>query len=184
MTNRDSLSRKIGIVALVGPESTGKTTLAQELAVHYNGSFVPEFSREFLEARDGKYTQADLLTIAKGQLGLENEAIQNGKEPIFCDTDVVVVMVWHEFKYNEKSAALEALFKQQPKRKYLLTYPDLPWQNDPLRENPNDLNALFELYDATLNRLDVDYSVVKGTGSARLENAIDLSESSFTEIDP
>lgn len=166
------MAKKLEIVALVGPESTGKTTLSEQLAAHFNGSFVPEFAREFLEERNGKYSQADLPTIAKGQLNLENHAINKGVKPVFCDTDVVVVMVWHEFKYGEQSAELEALFKRQPQRKYLLTYPDLPWQVDPLRENQKDLNAIFALYVSTLNRLGVDYSVIKGTGSSRLENAI------------
>lgn len=160
------------IFACVGPESTGKTTLCKQLAEHFKGSFVPEFARQYLEERNENYTQHDLITIAKGQRKLEQEAIAQHPSPIFCDTDVVVVMVWHEFKYGEKSAELENLFKLQPERKYLLTYPDLTWQDDPLRENPNDLNAIFELYVSTLNRLGVDYSVVKGTGSDRLENAI------------
>jgi NadR type nicotinamide-nucleotide adenylyltransferase len=166
------MAEKFGVVALVGPESTGKTTLSEQLAAHFNGSFVPEFARDFLEERNGRYSQADLPTIAKGQLNLENQIIDKGDRPVFCDTDVVVVMVWHEFKYSEQSAELEALLKLQPARKYLLTYPDLPWQDDPLRENPKDLNAIFELYVSTLNRLGVDYSIVKGAGSDRLENAI------------
>ncbi len=168
----DLMTGKLEIVALVGPESTGKTTLSEELAAHFGGSFVPEFAREFLEERNGKYSQADLPTIAKGQLNLENQVIDKGEKPVFCDTDVVVVMVWHEFKYGEQSAELEALFKRQPERKYLLTYPDLPWQDDPLRENPKDLNSIFDLYVSTLNRLGVDYSIVNGNGSNRLKNAI------------
>lgn len=163
------------IFACVGPESTGKTTLSQELAVHFNGSFVPEFARQFLEERNGIYAQADLATIAKGQLELEKKIISEGKTPVFCDTDVLVVMVWHEFKYGERSDELEAIFHQQSPRKYLLTYPDLPWQDDPLRENPKDLNAIFELYVKTLERLGVAYSVVKGVGSDRLKNAIGFS---------
>jgi len=168
----DVKKEKLEIIALVGPESTGKTTLSEQLAAHYSGSFVPEFAREFLEKHNGKYSQADLPTIAQGQLNLENQIIAKGAKPVFCDTDVVVVMVWHEFKYGGQSAELETLFKQQPERKYLLTYPDLPWQDDSLRENKKDLNAIFELYVSTLNRLGVDYSIVKGTGSERLENAI------------
>ncbi|MCB9186004.1 MAG: ATP-binding protein [Flavobacteriales bacterium] len=168
----DVKKEKLEIIALVGPESTGKTTLSEQLAAHYGGSFVPEFAREFLEERNGKYSQADLPTIAKGQLNLESQTIAKDAKPVFCDTDVVVVIVWHEFKYGEQSAELEALFKLQPERKYLLTYPDLPWQDDPLRENPKDLNAIFELYVSTLNRLGVDYSIVNGNGSNRLKNAI------------
>ncbi|MGB0916256.1 MAG: AAA family ATPase [Flavobacteriales bacterium] len=160
------------IIAIIGPESTGKTTLSRELSLHFNGSLVPEFAREFLEARNGIYSQADLPIIANGQIELEKSILEKGVTPIFCDTDAVVVMVWHEFKYGEISKALEAIYRKQVPRKYLLTFPDLPWQDDPLRENPKDLNAIFELYVKTLQRLGADYSIVKGVDSSRLKNAI------------
>lgn len=162
------------IIAIVGPESTGKTTLSRELAIRFNSSFVPEFAREFLNQRYGKYSQADLLTIANGQLKLEQAAIDNNSSPIFCDTDVVVIMVWHEFKYANQSHELETIFRKQYPRKYLLTYPDIPWQNDPLRENPQDLKAIFNLYVNTLERIGADYSIIKGIGDSRLKLAIDI----------
>lgn len=169
----DEMKKKLKLIALVGPESTGKTTLCKQLAAHYNGVEVPEFAREFLEKTNGKYSESDLLTIAHGQLQLERDAISNGTLPVFCDTDAVVVMVWHEFKYGKRNLELETTFHQQTPRKYLLTYPDLPWQNDPLRENPNDLNAIFGLYVSTLDRLQAEYSIVNGVGPMRFENALD-----------
>jgi len=171
---------KLNLIALVGPESTGKTTLCQQLADHYNGVAVPEFARGLLEKTNGKYSESDLPNIARGQVQFERDAIRNGTFPIFCDTDAVVVMVWNEFKYRKQSFELETIFRQQIPRKYLLTYPDLPWQDDPLRENPNDLMAIFELYVSTLNRLQVEYSIVRGVGPTRLENALDaLSRMNF-----
>ena len=166
------MEKRQAIFACIGPESTGKTTLSEQLAVALNGSLVPEFSRTFLEERGGMYEQKDLQTIAKGQLALEESIISKGIMPIICDTDVLVIMVWHEFKYGERSDVLEELFRQQKPRKYLLAYPDLPWQYDALRENPNDLHAIFEHFVKTLKRLGAEYTIVDGIGSSRLQNAL------------
>ena len=168
------------IFACVGPESTGKTTLSKQLATQLEGVYVPEFAREFLEARNGKYSESDLPTIAKGQFELEQEAISNGADLIFCDTDIVVVKVWQEFKYGKPNQEIDSLLARQLPRKYLLTYPDLPWEEDLLRENPNELKALFNLYEATLKSLDTDYTIIKGIDEARMENAI-AAISSYTK---
>lgn len=161
------------IFSIVGPESTGKTTLSQQLAHQFNGSFIPEFAREFLEEQKGKYAQQDLITIANGQIELENRSLISAPRVIFCDTDIVVIMVWHEFKYGARSTVLESLYHSQPKRKYLLTYPDLPWVPDSLRENQNDLHQIFHLFETVLKRLNVRSEVVSGVGNSRLKNAID-----------
>ena len=91
------------IFACVGPESSGKTTLCNQLAHHFGGAVVPEFSREYLNNRQDKYEPYDLLTIAKKQLELENRIISENDQPVFCDTDILVVMVWHQFKYRKRN---------------------------------------------------------------------------------
>ena len=161
------------IFACVGPESTGKTTLSKQLASHLGGALVPEFSRKFLEARNGEYGESDMPTIAKGQLKLEENAIAKGSNLIFCDTDIVVVKVWQEFKYRTPNDEIDELLTLQQPRKYLLTFPDLPWEEDALRENPNDLKVLFNLYRSTLESLKADYRIVRGVNEERLENAIE-----------
>lgn len=160
------------IFACVGPESTGKTTLSEKLATHLDGVCVPEFARAFLEARKGKYSESDLPTIAKGQFDLEQQAISIGSSPIFCDTDLVVIKVWHEFKYGKSNPEIDSLLLRQQPRKYLLTYPDLPWEEDSLRENPNELEELFDLYESTLKSLGAEYRIIRGINEARTENAI------------
>jgi len=99
------------IFACVGPESTGKTTLCNQLGTHYKGVVVPEFAREYLNAKDGEYEESDLLTIAKKQQELEERVISKGSDIIFCDTDLLVVMVWYQFKYRKRNKIIEALFK-------------------------------------------------------------------------
>lgn len=160
------------VFACVGPESTGKTTLSEELATRLDGVCVPEFARAFLEARNGKYSESDLPTIAIGQFELEQQAISIGSSPIFCDTDLVVIKVWYEFKYGKANTEIDSLLSRQQPRKYLLTYPDLPWEEDSLRENPNELEELFDLYESTLKSLGAEYRVVKGINEARTKNAI------------
>lgn len=160
------------IIAIVGPESTGKSDLSKQLATHFDGSVVPEFAREYLNERGGRYSQNDLIEIARGQLALEQKVISEEKFPVFCDTDSVVIKVWHEFKYGAPDKAIDELLSKQVPRSYLLTFPDLPWEDDPLRENPNDRMELFNRYESLLQTMQVDYRIVKGIGQDRLNCAI------------
>lgn len=163
------------IFACVGPESSGKTTLCDKLAEYFCGIVIPEFARNYLEDGDGKYEKADLIEIAQGQFNLESNyrSLAKDLDPIFCDTDLLVIKVWHEFKFGESNEEINRLLKEQDPRKYLLTYPDLEWEEDPLRENPNDLLELFHVYEHELQEIGADYRVVKGSGDLRLTNAIE-----------
>lgn len=161
------------IFACVGPESTGKSTVCNRLASHFNGALVPEFARNYLDKRNGKYSQSDLLNIAEGQLNSEQRVIGLGKSPIFCDTDILVIKIWHEFKYGEQNSEINELLCRQQPRKYLLTYPDLEWTPDPLRENPNDLLELFQIYESELQYFGAEYRVIKGKNDVRTLNAIE-----------
>lgn len=174
MTNQDSSEKteEMKIIAIVGPESTGKSDLSKQLATHFEGSFVPEFARQYLNERGGRYSQNDLIEIAHGQLTLEQKVISEEKFPVFCDTDIVVIKVWHEFKYGEPEIAIDELLAKQAPRSYLLTFPDLPWEADPLRENPNNRMELFNRYESLLQSMQVNYRIVKGIGPDRLNCAI------------
>jgi nicotinamide riboside kinase len=161
------------IITVVGPESTGKTTLCRQLAEHFGGSVVPEFAREFLNQTKGKYEKSDLLTIAKGQFELGRDIVSRSTDFVFCDTDALVVKIWHEFKYKELNAEIDEILNNQSPRKYLLAYPDLDWQHDVLRENPNDLMQIFKMYEVALNTIGMDYRIIKGQEKERLANAIE-----------
>ncbi|MEL7147495.1 MAG: ATP-binding protein, partial [Bacteroidota bacterium] len=71
------INHRVFRIAIVGPESTGKTTLARSLAKHLQTSWVPEFARQYLEDLGRDYQKSDLVTIARGQLKTEDEKLND-----------------------------------------------------------------------------------------------------------
>ena len=159
-------------VIVTGAESSGKTTLCNALTEHFNIPFIAEFAREFLNKLDGNYTQDNLLVIAKGQLQSE-QLTTNTNQLSLQDTDLITIKIWSEYKYgNCDNWILEQIEKQKKEiRFYLLCKPDIPWEADPLRENPNNRDKLFEIYKKDLENLGHDYYVVEG--KRRLEKVIE-----------
>ncbi len=129
-----------------------------------------EYAREYLASQGPDYTEGDLLRIARGQQARELAASRNG--PVVADTDVTVVCVWSDYRYGHRDPGIQALLERLPPRVYLLAAPDLPWQPDPLRENPDDRDQLFIRYRALLGSLPWPYAIVAGHGIARLESAL------------
>lgn len=157
-------------IALVGPESTGKTTLARLLARRFGATWVPEHARSYLQRRGGVYDAADLPHIAHGQLTAERRArARKGRGRLLVlDTDLVVLHVWSLVRFQHVDALIGRKLARVGHRRYLLMAPDLAWEADPLRENPHDRDLLFERYRATLERFGYRYAVIRGTGLARL----------------
>lgn len=159
-------------IAITGPESTGKTTLAMALANALGGVFIPEFAREYLLQLNSAYTQKDLDIIAKGQLKLWNAS--NEKSIIVSDTEMLVMHVWSEVSYqNTSSFILKSLGKQSFDH-YFLCAPDIPWEEDPLREHPEMREELFEIYLSKLEELDFPFSIISGDEEYRLKNALEV----------
>lgn len=159
-------------ISITGPESSGKTWLAKGLATHYNTLFVQEYSREYLEIHGADYVLEDVVNIAKGQLERENEAAIKSQNFLFCDTDLLVTKIWCEVVFGRCPKWIEDQFNNHVYDLYLLCFPDIPWEPDPLRENPDDRDKLFELYQNTLIKEELPFKVVKGLGDERLKNAI------------
>ena len=168
-------STRSQLVSIVGPESTGKTTLAKELAESQHGVWLPEYAREFLT--DVHYIEDDVHIVAREQLSREQDFVN--AEPRFgvLDTDGVVLRVWFAEKFGQVPKYIDRHLKQQAARTYLLTYPDLPWEFDPQRESRSDLFRLFEIYERVLDELGFHYAVIKGKGRARSVCAIDYLKS-------
>ena len=159
-------------IAIVGPESTGKSTLAKQLADHFNTVWVPEYSREFLEKTNGKYTEQDLIQILNGQMESENELVKRANKFIFCDTSPLVIWIWSKVKYGRVNREIEKTLQAFKHDYYLLTYPDLPWENDELRESEGQLTKLYNLYLKKLELLHYPYEIVSGIGNKRLQLAV------------
>jgi NadR type nicotinamide-nucleotide adenylyltransferase len=160
-------------IAIIGPESTGKSILAEDLAAFYNTVFVPEFARNYLSGLGRPYNQYDLLQIAKKQQEWIFSYQKKATDYLFVDTELMVIKIWSEFKYKNVHPWIISELNKQTFDLYLLTAVDLPWENDPLREHPNQREKLFKLYEKELQKQNFPYRIVSGTGKNRTLNAIE-----------
>jgi NadR type nicotinamide-nucleotide adenylyltransferase len=170
-------------VVITGPESTGKSTLCQQLAAHYNTHWCAEYAREYLEMNGANYSYDDLLKIAKGQLALEEEeerkAIASGKQVLFIDTNMYVMKVWCEFVFHKTHPFILDEIARRKYDLYLLCNVDLPWVDDDLREYPEveTRQQLFAIYQQIMQQQSVPWQLVEGDYTSRLQtaiNAVDL----------
>ena len=172
-------------VVIIGPESTGKSTLCRQLAENYNSFWVEEYAREYLLKNGTTYTYENLLDIAKGQikeeeLGIRNWETVNHKQqttndkPVFIDTDMYVMKVWSEFVFEKCHHWILNRIAERKYDLYLLCNIDLPWVKDELREYP-DLKIRERLYkhykDIMVNQ-HVPWVDISGTYEERFQKAI------------
>jgi len=176
--------KEIRKIVVVGPESTGKSTLCEKLAAHYDTIWVKEYAREYLLKNGTDYTFENLLDVAKGQLRLEEESIQEltaklksspaQKPLLFIDTDQYVMKTWCEFVFGKcHRLVLDEIVKRNYDL-YLLCNTDLPWVKDELREYP-DLESrrqLYNIYKDIMINQPVPWAVISGTHEERAQAAI------------
>ncbi|MDW5287254.1 ATP-binding protein [Formosa sp. PL04] len=163
-------------IVLFGPESTGKTVLARQLATHYNTVFVPEYSRTYaLEKLKTNETLSanDVMPIAKGQIFLENELSKTVEKLLICDTNLletkVYAEVYYEGFYNED---LTASAIQNQYNLYFLTYIDIPWEADEVRDKPNERQTMFNAFQKALDDNQKPYVLLKGSFKERFDLAV------------
>ncbi|NBV30685.1 MAG: ATPase [Chitinophagaceae bacterium] len=184
-------------IVVIGPESTGKSTLCRQLAEHFETVWCPEYAREYLLTNGKDYSYTDLLAIAKGQIAgeenwaelLEKRAAplleQDYDIPYFIDTNMVVMKVWAEFVFNKCHPYIEEQLAKRKYDHYFLCEPDLEWEKDELREYP-DLETrekLFFIYKNYLEQQSIPWTLIKGKNEDRIQSAIrtvnKILESSF-----
>lgn len=194
-------------IVVIGPESTGKSTLCEKLAAHYNTLWVPEYAREYLEKHGTDYTYEDLLAIAKGQIELEERIssklkvqsskfkvqnpIRNSQPTInhqrstslFIDTDMHVMKVWAEYVFNNCHNWILNRIAERKYDLYLLCDVDLPWIEDKLREYPDEgiRKKLFYFYKESMASQSTPWHIISGTYKQRLQQAIDVINENFTQ---
>lgn len=173
-------------IVILGPESTGKSTLSEQLAQHYDTMWCPEFAREYLLVNGLNYTYEDLLAIAKGQLALEDEyatTLENqslplledgGHIPLFIDTNMYVMKVWCEFAFGDCHRFILDQIITRKYDLYLLTNVDLPWAPDEMREYP-DLHTrqrLYNIYKDIMINQSVPWVEISGNYEDRFKRAV------------
>lgn len=159
-------------IMITGPESTGKSRLAQSLATHFNTLWVPERARSYLDELARPYTEDDLLQMAREQMALEDELAQQANRLLFCDTGMLVLKIWSEHAYGRCHPWILKQLHSRHYAHYLLPDIDLPWQPDPQREHPHLRAFFFNWYRQELQEAGKPYTLISGQGQERLQKAI------------
>ncbi len=178
-------------IVIIGPESTGKSTLCEKLAAHYNSTWIKEYAREYLIKNGTNYTFDDLLTIANGQIENEESGISDweaanhqlsiinqpstiNQQPVFFDTDMYVMKVWCEFVFEKCHHWILNRIVERKYDLYLLCNIDLPWVKDELREYPDLITRekLYHHYKDILVNQNVPWVDISGGYAQRLDKAI------------
>lgn len=164
-------------IVLFGPESTGKTTLSRHLARHYNTVWAPEYAREYLQSKwnNERKTceQDDLIPIAIGQMKLENKLAKKADKVLICDTDLLETKVYsQEFYGGFVDKQLDDAAKKNQYDLYLLTYIDTPWEEDDLRDRPEQRLEMFKAFEKALIKHKRPYLLLKGDKETRLQKAV------------
>lgn len=161
-------------IVLYGPESTGKTTLSKKLANYFNTIWIPEYAREYLEKKLTPVELSDIPFIAKGQIQLEMEAINSSNKILFCDTDLLVTKVYSEHYYN---TCPDWIIKEAYTREYslhLLTYIDIPWVADRLRDRGDRKEEMFNLFQSELEKTKRPYKLITGNFEERFQKSVEI----------
>ena len=165
-------------IVLFGPESTGKTTLAKQLADHFSTLWVPEYMRTYLQqkwdAEGKKCTKDDLMPIAEGQMRLENEAAKLVDKLLICDTNLLEIRVYSQYYYDGFCPdQIKKYAKENTYDLYFLTSVDVPWEIDDLRDRPDDRQEMFRTFETQLNEYHLQYQTLKGSEVERFESAVE-----------
>jgi NadR type nicotinamide-nucleotide adenylyltransferase len=166
------MSHIVRKIAIVGPESTGKSTISAQLAEHYNTVWVREFAREYCGALTAPCTWQDEINMFHGQLELENKMLGQANGILICDTTFITVKIWSDEMFGKAPQEVLDELPRHPYDLYLLMDIDLPWQDDPLRDFPHLREHFLEVWHRELKALNANYYLISGTDEERLSNAI------------
>ena len=161
-------------IAVVGPESTGKSTICIQLAEHYNTVWVPEYAREYCSLLTDPCTWQDEINMFRGQLELEEKLLQQANNILICDTTFITVKIWSDYMFGRSPQEVIDELPKHPYELYLLMNIDLPWQEDPLRDFPDMRQHFMDVWHKELRALDAEYHLISGSDSERLNNAIQI----------
>ncbi|MFD0751181.1 AAA family ATPase [Mucilaginibacter calamicampi] len=160
-------------IAVVGPESTGKSTMSAWLADHYDTIWVPEYARGYCEKLTLPPTWQDEINMYKGQLALEQEMTPQARNGLLlCDTTFITVKIWSDHIFGSSPTEVTDALLKHHYDLYLLLDIDMPWQDDPLRDFPTLREHFMEVWHRELKALNANYVVISGTGQERYDSAV------------
>ena len=167
-------------ISVVGAESTGTTTLARELAAHYNTVWVPEYGREYCEKLQAagvdlwtyQWRSEEFAEIARTQQEMENNLARAANRILICDTDVLATGIWHERYLRAGSAEVEAIAAAHRHDLYLLTECDLPFVQDGLRDGETIRQWMTRRFEEVLTERGLPWMKISGFGEQRLAAAV------------
>lgn len=173
-------------IAVIGPESTGKTELTEKLALYFHTVWEPELARNFVENLNRDYTFDDVCEIAHRQILIEKqyELNNNRHKIVFFDTDLIITKVWFEYKYHLTPDFVQKRLNEKFIHFYLLLEPDIEWQADSVREHGDDRDFFFDWYKREIEGLQTPYAIINGLNEKRFENAIEAISSNFKDKNP
>jgi NadR type nicotinamide-nucleotide adenylyltransferase len=159
-------------IAIVGPESTGKSTMSAFLADHYQTIWVPEYAREYCEKLTEPPTWQDEINMFYGQIALEEEHLPKANKLLICDTTFITVKIWSDEMFGRTPQEVLDELPKHPYDLYLLLNIDLPWEDDPLRDFPHMREHFMDIWHKELQTLNANYVTISGTGNDRYESAV------------
>ena len=173
---------KIIKIAVIGPESTGKSTLCEQLALHYQTIFVPEYARHYFKKKNiDDYSLNDVETIYVHQIENEKKAIKTANKFLFCDTSLITGKIWGLEDFKKVPAFVSGNITKVTYDFYLLTNNEVDWKKDSLRKNPHNREHIFNRNIEELELLKASYKVIEGINEQRLQNAIKHIDKLFNE---
>lgn len=170
--SKQNSADKLIKIAVVGPESTGKSTISAQLADHYQTVWVPEFAREYCEKLTQPCTWEDEINMFRGQLQLENKLASKANRILICDTTFITVKIWSDHMFGQSPPEVLEKLPAHSYDFYLLMNIDLPWEDDPLRDFPHMREHFMEVWHKELHALHARYTLISGSDQERLRNAI------------
>ena len=160
-------------ISIVGPESSGKSLLANTLSKSLNCSLTEEYARQYLHNKNS-YDYDDLTQIAIKQNEIIKKEIKRGGNFFIADTSLIVIEIWSKIKFNKTDSRIINLSKQEKFDYYILCKRDIPWVFDSLRENPNDRDYIFKFYLKILKKRNYNFKIVSGPHATRTLASLDF----------
>jgi NadR type nicotinamide-nucleotide adenylyltransferase len=161
-------------IAVIGPESTGKSTLCKELADHYKTVYVPEYAREYFTKNKNinNYSLKDLERIYIEQINQENKALARANRFLFCDTTLITGKIWALEDFKDVPPFISDNLAKVKYDLYLVTNNDVKWKKDELRKCGHNRDYLLERNIEELKLLNANYAMIEGTNKERFNNTV------------